>query len=164
MHSCRSVAGSGVLFLYRFLHKHHHLRIEYVSWRAVARGAAPQKKIRSQCWSYGSWPSCDQSENRSKVWSYFWRELSHLAETWGLTDPLTWIEDHDTPYDQQIRRPPHDREHTTHPMTTSTTEESSYDRRYDQIITNISNIFVLQLFSYSVISCYYLYYWYNYCS
>jgi hypothetical protein len=29
MHSCRSVAGSGVLDLYRFLHKHHHLRIEY---------------------------------------------------------------------------------------------------------------------------------------
>ena len=58
------------------------------------------------------------------------------------------------PYDQQIRRPPYDRVRMTHPMTTSTTEETSYDRRYDQIITNISNIFVLQLFSYSVISCY----------
>ena len=88
-----------------------------------------------------------------------------VSSSWkrSLTDPLTGIEHLWHPYDQQIRRPPYDRMRMTRPMTTSTTTETSFDRWYDQIITNISNIFVLQLFSYSVISCYYLYYWYNYC-
>ncbi len=40
---------------------------------------------------------------------------------------MTWIEFYDHPYDQQIGRPPYDHRRITHPMTTSTTEERSYD-------------------------------------
>ncbi len=40
---------------------------------------------------------------------------------------MTWIAFYDHPYDQQIGRPPYDHRRMTHPMTTSTTEERSYD-------------------------------------
>ena len=40
---------------------------------------------------------------------------------------MTWIEFYNHPYDQQIGRPPYDHRRMTHPMTTSTTEERSYD-------------------------------------